>query len=287
MNPGSIVTCRNRDWVLLPNEDPNILLLRPLTGATDEVVAVHKGPADLIGYSLPEERVRSAKFPPPTPNDVSSAAGAHLLWQAARLTLREGATPLRSLGHAFTHIGRDIDGKTWVEPCFGQSALPVVEGLAQFYAVAVAEKLTTRAPGALPAFKKLLQFQSPAYKAHEDWLKDSPAQRGEPVRFAMLRARLRGKVSYDDWLKMLCETKQTPTPERRYRWQTVRSMKTAVFSPVRSTPSGSSLGEGLRGDSATPLDPSHQYLRHETKKTGSFRSQCRHAPLRLPQATDS
>ena len=42
MNPGSIVTCRNRDWVLLPNEDPNLLLLRPLTGATDEVVAVHK-----------------------------------------------------------------------------------------------------------------------------------------------------------------------------------------------------------------------------------------------------
>jgi hypothetical protein len=29
MNPGSIVTCRNRDWVLLPNEDPNLLLLRP------------------------------------------------------------------------------------------------------------------------------------------------------------------------------------------------------------------------------------------------------------------
>src|SRR4029077_6068909 len=41
---------------------------------------------------------RSAKFPPPTPDDLSNVAGAHLLWQAARLTLREGATPLRSLG---------------------------------------------------------------------------------------------------------------------------------------------------------------------------------------------
>ena len=98
MNPGSIVTCRNRDWVLLPNEDPNLLLLRPLTGATDEVVAVHKGLTDLLGYSFPEERVRSAKFPPPTPADLSNVSGAHLLWQAARLTLREGATPLRSLG---------------------------------------------------------------------------------------------------------------------------------------------------------------------------------------------
>jgi superfamily II DNA or RNA helicase len=83
---------------LLPNEDPNLVLLRPLTGATDEVVAVHKGLTDLLGYSFPEERVRSAKFPPPTPDDLSNVSGAHLLWQAARLTLREGATPLRSLG---------------------------------------------------------------------------------------------------------------------------------------------------------------------------------------------
>jgi hypothetical protein len=52
----------------------------------------------LIGYSFPEERVNSAKFPPPNSGDLSNVAGAHLLWQAARLTLREGATPLRSLG---------------------------------------------------------------------------------------------------------------------------------------------------------------------------------------------
>ena len=83
MNPGSIVKCRNREWVLLPSDDEKLLLLRPLTGATDEVVAVHKGLTDLIGYSFPEERVSSAKFPPPTPDDLSNVAGAHLLWQAA------------------------------------------------------------------------------------------------------------------------------------------------------------------------------------------------------------
>ncbi len=98
MNPGCIVRCRNRDWVLLPSERDDVYLLRPLTGATDEVVAVHKGLADLVGYDLPEERVRSATFPLPTPKDLSDAASAHLLWQAARLTLREGATPFRSLG---------------------------------------------------------------------------------------------------------------------------------------------------------------------------------------------
>ena len=98
MNPGSIVRCRNRDWVLLPNERDDVYLLRPLAGATDEISVVQKRLADLVGYELPEERVRPSVFPSPTVNDLSDAASAHLLWQAARLTLREGATPFRSLG---------------------------------------------------------------------------------------------------------------------------------------------------------------------------------------------
>jgi hypothetical protein len=97
-NPGSIVRCRNRDWVLMPSESDAVHLLRPLTGAMDDVVAINRRIADLVGYSLPEERVRPATFPLPTPDDLSDAVGAHLLWQAARLTLRDGATPFRSLG---------------------------------------------------------------------------------------------------------------------------------------------------------------------------------------------
>lgn len=98
VTPGSIVHCRNRDWVLLPSDSPEVHLLRPLTGATDEIVAIHKQLTNLIGYDLPEERVRAATFPLPSPEDLADAASAHLLWQAARLTLREGATPFRSLG---------------------------------------------------------------------------------------------------------------------------------------------------------------------------------------------
>jgi hypothetical protein len=98
VTPGSIVHCRNRDWVLLPSDSSDVHLLRPLTGATDEVVAIHKQLTNLIGYDLPAERVRSATFPLPSPDDLTDAGSAHLLWQAARLTLREGATPFRSLG---------------------------------------------------------------------------------------------------------------------------------------------------------------------------------------------
>ena len=74
VTPGSIVRCRNRDWVLLPSDSPAVHLLRPLTGATDEVVAVHKQLTNLIGYDFPEERVRPATFPLPSPEDLADAA---------------------------------------------------------------------------------------------------------------------------------------------------------------------------------------------------------------------
>ncbi len=98
MNVGSIVQFRQRYWVLLPHPDPHLYALRPLTGAVDEVLLLHKQLTDHLGYTLPEERLCPAQFPLPTPEDVSNATSAHLLWQAARLTLREGASPLRSLG---------------------------------------------------------------------------------------------------------------------------------------------------------------------------------------------
>jgi hypothetical protein len=100
MTPGSIVRCRNRDWVLLPDrpERPDLMYLRPLTGATEDVVAVHRRLTNLVGGVLPSERVAPSVFQPPTAADVSDATSAHLLWQAARLALREGATPFRSLG---------------------------------------------------------------------------------------------------------------------------------------------------------------------------------------------
>lgn len=59
---------------------------------------MHRGLNNLVGYDLPFERVTPASFPMHTEADDSDAASAQLLWQAARLTLREGDTPFRSLG---------------------------------------------------------------------------------------------------------------------------------------------------------------------------------------------
>jgi superfamily II DNA or RNA helicase len=98
MNVGTIVKCRNREWVLLPSDNPDVYLLRPLAGSPDEVVAIHKQLTNLIGYDIPSERVTPASFPLPNPDDVKDARSCFLFWQATRLSLREGAAPFRSLG---------------------------------------------------------------------------------------------------------------------------------------------------------------------------------------------
>jgi SNF2 family DNA or RNA helicase len=98
MQPGNIVKFRNRDWVVFPSEDETIYKLRPLTGLADEVVIVHKKLCKFLSDKFPEESVSPSCFNPPTENDLSDSTSAYLLWQAARLSLSDGAVPLRSLG---------------------------------------------------------------------------------------------------------------------------------------------------------------------------------------------
>jgi len=93
LSVGSIVRCRNREWIILPSPDENLILLRPLTGSDKEVCGIYKPLANL-GF----DRVEPATFPLPTPQDSSDAISTELLWNAARLSLRDGAGPFRSLG---------------------------------------------------------------------------------------------------------------------------------------------------------------------------------------------
>lgn len=88
-SPGALVNARGRDWVVLPSLEPEVLRLRPLTG----------GDGNEIGIFLPLERgsINPATFPAPEPQP-GDATGSLLLFDAARLSLRSGATPFRSLG---------------------------------------------------------------------------------------------------------------------------------------------------------------------------------------------
>jgi hypothetical protein len=121
------------------------------------------------------------------------------------------ATLAHELAHAYTHLGRDIDGIAWRDPGFGLSDANVVEGLAQHFTAVVSEKLGSRIPGAFGAYLKLLSHQSGPYRAHESWFPDSVARRSEIVRFTMLRARNRGRVTDPEWRDMLRQAYQDLT----------------------------------------------------------------------------
>jgi superfamily II DNA or RNA helicase len=85
---GSLVQARGREWVVLPESEPDLLLLRPL-GATD---------AEIAGILPALEEVRPATFDPPDPRRPGDARSARLLRDALRLGFRSSAGPFRSFG---------------------------------------------------------------------------------------------------------------------------------------------------------------------------------------------
>lgn len=123
-------------------------------------------------------------------------------------------TLAHELAHAYTHLGRDIDGKEWDSEDFFASDKDVTEGLAQSYAMAVSYRLMQRYPLAKAAFDKLLTLQSGPYLAHQEWKKHYAGNGSETVRFAMLVARSKGKVVHKDWID---EIKNTTTKLKRSR----------------------------------------------------------------------
>jgi superfamily II DNA or RNA helicase len=87
--PGSLVSARGREWVVLPESDIDMLVLRPLGGGVDDTAAVF--PA--------LEPVAPASFAPPTVADLGDASSAAMLRTALRLGFRSTAGPFRSLAN--------------------------------------------------------------------------------------------------------------------------------------------------------------------------------------------
>jgi hypothetical protein len=104
------------------------------------------------------------------------------------------------LAHAYTHIGKDIDGKEWDTTAFAKSDLRVVEGVAQFYTRFVCRELADRQPGAERAFLRLLDHQSAVYADFQDWVDDRHRRRaGEIIRFALVDYRSRTGSGYENF----------------------------------------------------------------------------------------
>ena len=113
---------------------------------------------------------------------------------------------IHELAHGYTHIGRDIDGRKWEDADFFGSDLNVIEGLAQFYAEVITQRMASRTPGPKAAYEKLLELQSGPYHAHRDWMKPTDQRRGEAILFTLIAARSHGVVEHKWWKDTLNRT---------------------------------------------------------------------------------
>ncbi len=88
---GSLVRFRGREWIIIPSNQKDTLLLRPLRGSE----------SDTTGVFLPLEgdSLESVSFRLPDTSDLGDYESVRLFGDAGRLMLRNGAGPFRSIGH--------------------------------------------------------------------------------------------------------------------------------------------------------------------------------------------
>ena len=88
---GQLVRYRNRRWIVLPSQEEDITLLKPLGGSEHEITGVHK---DL---NFPGEEIVPDSFPQPTPDEIGDFDTARLLYDASRLSFRHASGPFRCM----------------------------------------------------------------------------------------------------------------------------------------------------------------------------------------------
>ncbi|HBL24168.1 MAG TPA: hypothetical protein DDZ40_08635 [Deltaproteobacteria bacterium] len=121
---------------------------------------------------------------------------------------------VHELAHAYSHLGKDIDGGKWKTGSFAEADLKIVEGIAQFYTKIVCEKLSNRIPGALTAYTRLMELQSEPYLVHKDWIQDSKTA-GEIIRASMIESRCKNITTYEDFKAALTKHRENIEPSNK------------------------------------------------------------------------
>lgn len=89
--PGKLVTLRGRDWIILPSDNPDLLIVKPLGGSDEETTGIY------LPLRIVSDNPKDARFDPPTSDDLGDVSTAKVLYDSARLAFRNGAGPFRSL----------------------------------------------------------------------------------------------------------------------------------------------------------------------------------------------
>ena len=84
--PGALVKARGREWVVLPDSSDDLLLVRPIGAADDEITGIY----------TPLETVEPACFELPDPEQIGDFRSCRLLRDALRLGFRSSTGPFRS-----------------------------------------------------------------------------------------------------------------------------------------------------------------------------------------------
>jgi superfamily II DNA or RNA helicase len=88
--PGSLVSARGREWIVLTGSTADTIRVRPIAGSDDDQTLIH--------LPLEADPVREARFPLPNARQHGGHDSALLLRDAMLLSLRRGAGPFRSFG---------------------------------------------------------------------------------------------------------------------------------------------------------------------------------------------
>jgi hypothetical protein len=144
------------------------------------------------------ERVRIEEVDPPSVSTGEAPA-------------RRAVVLAHELAHAYTHLGRDIDGRRWEVQAFRDSEHALKEGLAQYYTARVAHRLLAQVPGCRAAYEALLPHQPRAYRAHVPWLADFTP---EEVRYAMIAVRREASASLAEFERRLVGARRGDAGER-------------------------------------------------------------------------
>lgn len=91
LQPGKLVSLRGREWIVLPSEDKDLLIVKPLGGSDDEITGIY------LPLAIENDQPADARFEEPTASDLGDISTARVLYDSARLAFRNGAGPFRAL----------------------------------------------------------------------------------------------------------------------------------------------------------------------------------------------
>lgn len=91
LQPGKLVSLRGREWIVLPSDDKDLLIVKPLGGSDDEIAGIY------LPLAIKSDQPVDARFDEPVKDDLGDISTARILYDSARLAFRNGAGPFRSL----------------------------------------------------------------------------------------------------------------------------------------------------------------------------------------------